>query len=162
MSRDVKFDESLPILPAVAHNDKKESSRDSKVSFEDNTFPDEENEEQESGLFDAESEQEDEFLDAISDASVLPDADLVTHYSECTRSARVVKPPERYSAGSVNLAVFMNVRMGNEELTIPTSYKKAMDSDATSEWQYAMDAEIADIERNQTWVLEPPRSVSVQ
>ena len=31
-----------------------------------------------------------------------------------------------------------------------------MESDAASEEQSAMDAEIADIERNQTWVLEPP------
>ena len=95
MSRDVKFDESSPIVPAVAHNAKKEPSGDSTASFESTTLPDEDNEEQESGdLFDAKPEQEDEFLDATSDAGVSHN-DSVTHYQECTRSGRKVKPPER-------------------------------------------------------------------
>ena len=91
----------------------------------------------------------------FSDARVESDTDPVTHYPECARSGRVVKLPERYSAGTASLAIVLNVRMGNEEPTVPKSYKEAMDSDSASEWQSAMDAEIADIERNQTWVLEP-------
>ena len=53
------------------------------------------------------------------------------------------------------MAIVLNVRMGNEEPSVPTSYKEAMDSDAASDWQSAMDAETAHIERNQNWVLEP-------
>ena len=157
VSRDVKFDESSPIVPALAHSARKESNGDSTVSFESTTLLDEDNEEPDCGDFlNAESEQEDEFLDATSDARVVSDTDPVTHYPECTRSGRVVELPERYSAGTASLAIVLNVRIGNEEPTVPTSYKEAMDSDAASEWQSAMDAEIADIERNQTWVLEPP------
>ena len=157
VSRDVKFDQSSPIVPALAHNARKESSGDSTVSFESTTLLDEDNEEQESGdLFDAESEQEDEFLDTTSDDGVLMDADPITHYPECTRSGRVVKPLERYCVASVSLAIVLKIRMGNEEPTVPTSYKEAMDSDAASKWQSAMDAEMADIKRNKNWVLEPP------
>ena len=115
VSRDVKFDESSPIVPTLAHNARKESGGDSTVSFESTTLLDEDNEEPDSRHFlNAESEQEDEFLDATSDARVLSDTDPVTHYPECTRSGREVKLPERYSAGTASLAIVLNVRMDNE------------------------------------------------
>lgn len=128
-SRDVKFDESSPIVPALAHNATKEVVGNSTVSFESTTLPDEDNEEPDSGdLFYPELEQEDEFLDAISYAGVLLDTEPVTHSPECTRSSRVVKPPGIYSTGSASMAIVLNVRMGNEKRTVHKSYREAMDS----------------------------------
>ena len=51
-------------------------------------------------------------------------SDPLTYYTNRSRSGRTVRQPDRYTDTSAMIA--LNVRMGNEDTNVPTSYKEAM------------------------------------
>ena len=157
VSRDVEFDErSAPVLREV-HAAVPKSNESSVISFDANPMPDNSDPEDiprppHDGSVTSHKESAEGVTSEDATGEPLLNQDSVTHYPNCPRIGRVVKPPEKYSDTSALIA--LSVRIGNEEASVPTSYTEAIRSDNSAEWNEAMESEIAEIEKNSTWILE--------
>ena len=77
--------------------------------------------------------------------------DCVTHFPGVRRSTRSNNPPERFGFDS---ALFVQeARMRNESSSTPLTYQEAVTCSNSPKWIAAMDEEINQIEKQQTWEL---------
>lgn len=80
--------------------------------------------------------------------------DELTHYPNLRRSKRCPKKTVRFGDTSI---IALNVRMGNEDKSVPTTYKEAVHGPEKDQWSQSMADEIANIEGKETWKLVPLR-----
>lgn len=67
------------------------------------------------------------------------------------RENRQIKPPQRY--GYADLIAYALAASHNIDVDEPKSYAEAVQSSNKSEWQEAMNEEIASLKKNHTWIL---------
>ncbi|KAH9724032.1 hypothetical protein KPL70_007344 [Citrus sinensis] len=67
------------------------------------------------------------------------------------REKRQIKPPQRY--GYADLIAYALAASHNIDVDEPKSYAEAIQSSNKSEWQEAMNDEIASLKKNHTWIL---------
>ena len=102
-------------------------------------------------------------LEAANDDMEPPaNPEHLTHYPQTTKSGRIVRPVARFGGTATIISadteiIALNVRLGNEEATVPTTYKEALQSPHAGEWKTAMQKEFNEISKD-TWILVPPPS----
>jgi len=67
------------------------------------------------------------------------------------REKRQIKPPQRY--GYADLIAYALAASHNIDVDEPKSYAEAVQSSNKSEWQEAMNDEIASLKKDHTWIL---------
>ena len=90
--------------------------------------------------------EEDEDCDNFHDA-----LEAVTYDPNIRRSTRQCKPPERYGFDSTMLVT--QIHMGNDASGTPTTYREVVSGPHANELRTAMEEEIAQINKKQTWKL---------
>ena len=79
----------------------------------------------------------------------------LTHYPHASRSGPLLRPLDGYTDTYSTIA--LNVRMGNQDSNVPTSYKEAVSSPAIVAWRNDMKEEMSSIEKNGAQILEAPQ-----
>lgn len=144
-SRDVTFHEKLSQYKS-GHVEPEKRSEESNVPIDvpqatdSTTETDEHSVDEIPDLLPNEEEDDDEYNDAL------------TYSPNIRRSKRVSKPPVRFRNTGI---IALNVRLGNEDADVPTTYKEALQGRDSKSWQKAMQEEIEEINKQGTWELVP-------